>query len=86
VQTAERERVAAELAHDGIGHLVHYPTACHLQPAYTGQGWPALPVAERLQHRVLSLPMAPYLNADDVAAVAASLRRALAPAPHAARR
>jgi dTDP-4-amino-4,6-dideoxygalactose transaminase len=86
VQTAERERVAAELARDGIGHLVHYPTACHLQPAYTGQGWPALPVAERLQHQVLSLPMAPYLDADDVAAVAASLRRALAPAQPAARR
>lgn len=60
-----------------IGHLVHYPIACHRQGAYADQAWPALPIAEQLQDRVLSLPIAPYMGPDEVAEVAAVLRRAL---------
>ena len=78
VGTARRAELQAALSRAQIGHLVHYPTACHLQPAYAGQGWPALPIAERLQGEVLSLPIAPYLSADDVAKVAGVVRAALA--------
>jgi dTDP-4-amino-4,6-dideoxygalactose transaminase len=67
--------VQAALTAEGIGHLVHYPLACHLQPAYAGQTWPALPIAEALQDEVLSLPIAPYLTAEDVERVAAVIRR-----------
>ena len=78
VGSARRAEVQAALSRAQIGHLVHYPMACHLQPAYTGQGWPALPIAERLQGEVLSLPMAPYMGPDDVAEVARVVRAALA--------
>ncbi len=76
IRTPRRAAVQAALTAEGIGHLVHYPLACHLQPAYAGQRWPALPIAEQLQDEVLSLPMAPYLTAEDVERVAAVIRRA----------
>ena len=78
VATVRRAELQAALSRAQIGHLVHYPTACHLQPAYAGPGWPALPIAERLQGEVLSLPIAPYLSPDDVAEVAGVVRAALA--------
>lgn len=77
VATERREAVQAALTEAGIGHLVHYPIACHRQGAYAGHAWPALPIAEALQDRVLSLPIAPYMSDDDVQRVAAVIRRAL---------
>jgi len=70
VRSTQREALQAHLTQHRIGHAVHYPTACHLQQAYAGSKWPALPIAEQLQREVLSLPMAPYLTRADVLAVA----------------
>ena len=69
IRTERRAALQAALTQAQIGHLVHYPIACHQQQAYAGQNWPALPIAERLQHEVLSLPIAPYLTLDDVGRV-----------------
>lgn len=73
-----RDRAAVQAALDRaqIGHLIHYPTPCHRQGAYAGRTWPPLPVAEALAAQVLSLPIAPYLTATDVAHIAAALRAA----------
>ena len=77
VRSERRAQLQEALTQASIGHLVHYPIACHRQQAYAGQTWPALPIAERLQNQVLSLPMAPYLTASDVAQVADVIRSAL---------
>lgn len=77
VATQQRAHLQEALTRAGIGHQVHYPIACHAQAAYAGANWPALPVAERLQHQVLSLPMAPYLGDDEVEQVLAAVRQAL---------
>ena len=69
VRSTGRDALQSRLRDAGIGTLVHYPTACHRQGAYAGQGWPALPRAEALSAQVLSLPMAPYLDAGEVARV-----------------
>jgi dTDP-4-amino-4,6-dideoxygalactose transaminase len=45
---------------------VHYPIACHRQAAYANGSWPHLPVAERLQNEILSLPLAPYMTLGDI--------------------
>ena len=74
----QREQIQKALTEAGIGHLVHYPVACHRQGAYAGGNWPALPVAERLQHEVLSLPMAPYLSDEEVDSVVGVIRSVLA--------
>lgn len=78
IGTDRRAAVQAALTEAGIGHLVHYPIACHQQQAYADRPWPPLPIAEALQHQVLSLPIAPYMTDDDVQRVAAVIRKALA--------
>jgi dTDP-4-amino-4,6-dideoxygalactose transaminase len=77
VCTPKRDALQAGLKARGVGTQVHYPTASHQQQAYAGQPWPALPIAEKMQHEVLSLPMAPYLTEADVKVVADAVRAAL---------
>lgn len=72
VRSRDRAALQQRLLAGGIGSGVHYPTACHRQGAYAGSTWPALPLAEQLAREVLSLPMAPYMDAPAVAAVAAA--------------
>jgi len=74
VRTPKRNALRDYLASHGIGTQIHYPVPCHRQEAFAGQAWPALPVTERLQSEILSLPMAPYLGADEVDYVAEQVR------------
>lgn len=74
VRTSRRDALRDFLAARGIGTQIHYPVPCHRQPAYADQSWPALPLTERLQEQVLSLPMSPYLSADEVAFVAQQVK------------
>ena len=74
---AQRGRLQAALTSSGIGHMVHYPTACHRQGAYASGAWPSLALAEQLADEVLSVPIAPYLSAHDVGLVAEALRDCL---------
>ena len=77
VASDHRTRLQESLTKAGIGHLVHYPIACHRQRAYADQTWPDLPIADRMQNQVMSLPMAPYLSEDDVSCVVETICRAL---------
>lgn len=74
VRTPRRDALRDYLASRGVGTQVHYPVPCHRQAAFADQAWPALAVTEQLQSEMLSLPMAPYLSADDVAYVAAQVK------------
>ncbi|WP_285406557.1 DegT/DnrJ/EryC1/StrS family aminotransferase [Luteibacter sp. ME-Dv--P-043b] len=56
----------------GIQTQVHYPTAPHRQPAYASLRALSLPVTERLQDEVLSLPMGPTLGDADIDRVIAA--------------
>ena len=66
---AERDRLLAQFHERGIGAGIHYPLACHQQPALVGR-WrgtaDGLEVTERLAARCLSLPLYPELTADQV--------------------
>ncbi|MEZ2311132.1 DegT/DnrJ/EryC1/StrS family aminotransferase [Paraburkholderia sp. RCC_158] len=66
VRTPDRNALQSYLTSMGVGTSVHYPTASHHQPAYADQQWPELPIADSLQSQVLSLPMAPYLTANEI--------------------
>ncbi|QGN33871.1 DegT/DnrJ/EryC1/StrS aminotransferase family protein [Microlunatus sp. Gsoil 973] len=80
VRVEERDRVLAEMAADGIGVAIHYPTPVHLTAAYAGLGRRRgeFPVAEAAAERILSLPMFPHLTEAQqegtVAALAAAVR------------
>lgn len=86
VRSEGRDEVLRSAAAAGIDLLVHYPIAPHLQEAYAGLGIPrgALPIAERLQDEVISLPIGPHLALDDARRTAQLLRStcpARVPAP-----
>lgn len=68
VRHPKRDRIAAGLEALGIGTLVHYPIAPHLQPAYADQGFSSrsFPLAEQLHNEVLSLPLGPTMTFTEV--------------------
>jgi dTDP-4-amino-4,6-dideoxygalactose transaminase len=78
-QVDDRARVQQELSARGIGTMIHYPIACHRQPAFAGQTWPALPVSERLQDRILSLPISPVHTTGEIDEVIAALTEIVGP-------
>ena len=67
IEVDDRDKIVSALRAEGIPTAIHYPIPAHLQPAFAGLGHVRgnLPVAERGSERVLSLPMHPYLKADD---------------------
>jgi dTDP-4-amino-4,6-dideoxygalactose transaminase len=76
VRHALRDRLASSLKAAGIGSGVHYPVPVHLQKAYVGRMTLApsgLEETERAAREVLSLPMHPFLNQEDVARVVAGV-------------
>jgi len=83
IEVDNRAAVQEALKAIGIPTAVHYPTLLCQQPALQGcgsrcSGACATPLAQRASERVMSLPMHPYLSAQDqdqvVAAVTAALR------------
>ncbi|EGJ11386.1 MULTISPECIES: DegT/DnrJ/EryC1/StrS family aminotransferase [Rubrivivax] len=78
VRHARRDALAARLAAAGIGTMIHYPVAPHLQPAYAHLGLAAgrFPRSEALHAQVLSLPIGPTQDLAQTREVIAVLRRA----------
>jgi UDP-2-acetamido-2-deoxy-ribo-hexuluronate aminotransferase len=81
LEVDDRDAVVAALNADGVPTAVHYPIPMHRQPIFASLGVSAgiLPVAERAASRVMSLPMHPYLNPEDIARVAEAVSRAVQP-------
>jgi dTDP-4-amino-4,6-dideoxygalactose transaminase len=74
VRHPKRDEIQRQLAARDVGTMIHYPLACHRQPPYASRRWPPLPVSERLQEQVLSLPMSPALEPHEIDTVIAVLR------------
>ena len=70
VQHPERERLRTHLAARGIETVIHYPVLLHQQRLFRRPQQPALPVAEAVAPRLLSLPLYPQLRMDEAQAVA----------------
>ncbi len=77
ITTPHRDRLVRHLESSGIGTMIHYPRAIHRQTAYADVATQAgsLPVVERMQDEVLSLPISPILSDDDVGRVVAAVNR-----------
>ncbi len=65
VPADQRDRILGSLREDGIGCAVYYPTPLHLQPCFESLGYSigSLPYAETAAAEVISLPIAPGLDA-----------------------
>ncbi|MBB3475882.1 DegT/DnrJ/EryC1/StrS aminotransferase family protein [Sphingomonas sp. BK345] len=76
VRHPRRDMLARRLAEAGVMTVIHYPVAPHLQPAYATLGIArgTLPLAERLQDEVLSLPIGPTQSDAETAAVVRIVR------------
>jgi UDP-2-acetamido-2-deoxy-ribo-hexuluronate aminotransferase len=67
IEVANRDRVQQKLQEKGIPTAVHYPLGLHEQPIFK-ELFPdtkAFPKAENAARRVMSIPMHPYLTAQD---------------------
>lgn len=64
VRTDRRDGLQAYLNDRGIGTLIHYPTAPHMQKAYAELGFTqgSFPIAEAIHDQVLSLPIGPTMS------------------------
>jgi dTDP-4-amino-4,6-dideoxygalactose transaminase len=78
VPAAERSRVREELDERGIDTALHYETPAHEHPAVVDHvGETTLPDTERLSERILSLPLHPRIEDDEVDRVCAALEDVL---------
>lgn len=79
VRSARRDELQARLKASGVETLIHYPTPCHLQPAFADLGFRQgdFPLAERLAAEVLSLPFWLGMATAEVSTVADAVRSAL---------
>jgi len=80
IEVDERDTLQRALQQAGIPTAVHYPVPLHLQPVFANlnlnEG--SYPRSERAGNRVLSLPMHPYLDADQINQIADAVRHAVA--------
>ncbi|MGK7952739.1 MAG: DegT/DnrJ/EryC1/StrS family aminotransferase [Xenococcaceae cyanobacterium] len=72
---SQREAIQQKLLEKGIQTGIHYPIPCHLQPAYRYLGYQLgdFPVAELLCKEILSLPMYPGLEQNQIELVSDKL-------------
>jgi dTDP-4-amino-4,6-dideoxygalactose transaminase len=69
VRSTRRNELAAELKRRGIETVIHYPKPPARQGAYASMQLPRHSIAERLAATVLSLPISPWMSADEIDAV-----------------
>jgi dTDP-4-amino-4,6-dideoxygalactose transaminase len=76
VRTTKREELQHFLHEQGIQSGIHYPIAIHRQPAYAelASSIDRLPITEKYQHEILSLPMFPEITQAQVDRVCAAVR------------
>ena len=76
VRSADRDGLQRHLSERQIGTGIHYARPLHLQEGYRHLGYApgAFPAAEAAAAEVLSLPMSPFLTAEQTAEVAAAVR------------
>ncbi|MEO0648577.1 MAG: DegT/DnrJ/EryC1/StrS family aminotransferase [Cyanobacteria bacterium J06650_10] len=83
----DRTVLQLELSAQNIQTGIHYPTPCHLQPAFQSLGHHPgdFPQAEALSQEILSLPMYPGLTTGQIDRVIAAISAVIGvqPAEHA---
>ncbi len=77
VRVKNRDKVVAAMKDKGIGVLIHYPIPLHLQEAYADLGHKSgdFPVSEKIAGEILSLPMFPHMQKEQVEYVCECLKQ-----------
>ena len=66
IRTSKRDELQAFLLEQGIQTLIHYPIPPHKQEAYKEWNSLQLPVTEQIHESVLSLPISPVMEMQEV--------------------
>ncbi|WP_224999738.1 DegT/DnrJ/EryC1/StrS aminotransferase family protein [Cesiribacter sp. SM1] len=69
VRCANRARLQEYLTSNGIQTLIHYPIPPHKQQAYSALNNLSFPITEKIHNEVLSLPISPVMEDEEVARV-----------------
>lgn len=69
IKTTQREKLAKYLIDNGVQSLIHYPIPPHQQCAYQEWQGQSFPISEQIHAQVLSLPISPVLNTDEINSV-----------------
>jgi UDP-2-acetamido-2-deoxy-ribo-hexuluronate aminotransferase len=87
IEVDDRDTFQHEMQLRGIPTTVHYPQPLHLQPAFADLGHREgdYPRAEAASHRVVSLPMHPYLSESDLKSIAGAVAESVTKTKHESR-
>lgn len=66
IRTLEREKLQNYLTDNGVQTLIHYPIPPHKQQAYKEMNHLSFPVTEQIHQEVLSLPISPVMDDDEI--------------------
>lgn len=75
IRTGNREKLQNYLAENGIQTIIHYPIPPHKQEAYKEWNHLKFPITEKIHNEVLSLPISPVLEEEEVNKVIELLNR-----------
>jgi len=72
IRVNNRDELQTKLKEAGIPSAVHYPMPLHLQECFSYLGYKKgdFPVAEKVSKEIMSLPMNPYLNDEEIEYIA----------------
>lgn len=74
IRSQQRDALKAHLEEQGVSTVIHYPIPPHRQSCYSSYQHRDLPIADRLAGEVLSLPMAPDVQEDEIERVRKAVR------------
>jgi dTDP-4-amino-4,6-dideoxygalactose transaminase len=66
IRTKQREELQTKLLKKGIQTLIHYPIPPHKQTCFKQFNHFSFPITEMIHDEVLSLPISPILEMDEV--------------------
>ncbi len=66
IKTSKREKLQEYLTENGVQTLIHYPIPPHKQKAYKYYNNLSFPITEKIHDEVLSLPISPVMEAEEI--------------------
>ena len=69
IRTQYRDKFQQYLNENGIQTVIHYPIPPHKQEAYLQWNHLSLPVTESIHKQVVSIPISPVMNQNEVLSV-----------------
>jgi dTDP-4-amino-4,6-dideoxygalactose transaminase len=76
---SQRERLQSRLNKENIPTAIYYPKPLHLQEVFTPLGYREgdFPISESCARRIFSLPMHPYITAEEQEKVAGAIKSSM---------